>query len=364
MNEEEIKRAYVTPGHPLAFASPKIIHKALKGRIPYSKIYKILSHLDAYTLHKQTRRPLTNTYYILRPHELYQMDLVEVRKISKENDGVNYLLCIIEVFSRKLFVYALVNKKGETVEKALIEWLSKRNLPKRKILCGVDMGNEFLNIRVKTLLKNHNITLYVDHGNHKGAYIERAQKTLQKMIFQYLSHFEKMRYVDVLQDIVSTYNNRGHKSLNYNSPNFAEKKENEDFIRGIHMFRYSKKAMKRRKPKYKIGQMVRIRTLATKPSSSSRSYAESFHGEFYTIDKVNSRMAIPMYILKSMNTGEIIPQGFYEGELQVVRGDVWKVEKILKTRYKNKKKQYFIKWLHFDKSHSTWEDAKNIVNTF
>jgi hypothetical protein len=56
--------------------------------------------------------------------------------------------------------------------------------------------------------------------------------------------------------------------------------------------------------------------------------------------------------------GESIKGKFYEQELQKVdkRDDVYRVEKILKTRKRNGQVQYFIKWLGFPDKFNSWTD--------
>jgi hypothetical protein len=54
--------------------------------------------------------------------------------------------------------------------------------------------------------------------------------------------------------------------------------------------------------------------------------------------------------------GESIKGKFYEQELQKVdkRDDVYRVEKILKTRKRNGQVQYLIKWLGFPDKFNSW----------
>jgi hypothetical protein len=54
--------------------------------------------------------------------------------------------------------------------------------------------------------------------------------------------------------------------------------------------------------------------------------------------------------------GESIKGKFYEQELQKVdkRDDVYRVEKILKTRKRNGQVQYLIKWLGFPDKLNSW----------
>ena len=71
-----------------------------------------------------------------------------------------------------------------------------------------------------------------------------------------------------------------------------------------------------------------------------------------------------MYILKDLK-GEIIQGKFYHQELQVVDKklpEVYRIEKIIRTRNKGKHKQYLVKWYGYDDSHISWISANQFVD--
>ena len=71
-----------------------------------------------------------------------------------------------------------------------------------------------------------------------------------------------------------------------------------------------------------------------------------------------------IYRLKDFHDEEINGT-FYQSELQNVDvrdDDIWKIEKILKTKGQGNNKQYFIKWLHWPKKFNSWISARNVNN--
>jgi hypothetical protein len=60
--------------------------------------------------------------------------------------------------------------------------------------------------------------------------------------------------------------------------------------------------------------------------------------------------------------GEELSGGFYEKELQKIeqKDEVFRIEKILDTKYINKKKFVLIKWLGWPEKFNSWEPASNL----
>lgn len=365
--KEEIQKNYVTPGHPIAFSSPALIYQYYNKKISYKKIREYLSYLDAYTLHRETKKvSFPNHYITLKARDLLQMDLIDMRELRTHNGGYSYILCIIDVHTKFLWAFLLFKKSAEEIKKTLKKWFYQVHLPKnQRILFGVDKGTEFWNKEVKNLMKEKNVHMYVDHGLSKAAVVERCQKTLQIMIYKYLTHFETFNYANVLDDIVKSYNNKPHRTLQNFTPKEAELKKNEATIRGIHLLRHAKLLNKKKKPIFSLGTVVRISIFAQRPSPAARAYAQQFHGEYFRIVRINKTLPVPLYYLISLNNGDFIPQGFYKEELQPVYGDVYKIEKILKTKKRGRKKYHLVRWKYFDLPvHDSWIDAKDITQTY
>ena len=77
--------------------------------------------------------------------------------ISNENDGIKYLLFVIDIFSRYLWVEQLKNKTATEVVNTLIQILHKgRQCNKIRS----DNGKEFNNKIMNRFLKNEGITIY------------------------------------------------------------------------------------------------------------------------------------------------------------------------------------------------------------
>lgn len=367
VSDDEIRRIYTRPGHPAAFTNAKLIRDYLKSKnksVTLSRVQNILSSIDGYVSHHEKRRPRHfNPFFIYSLNQQSQVDLFDMSNISRENDGVRFLLAYINSFSRKAHVQPVANKKSQTVANAMQIILDQLDGSFTREVYA-DAGTEFTGRPFVSLLRQHNIKLVRALASHHASICERFGKTLKNSIAKFLSQNETLRYIDVLQDLVDSYNNRSHSSLQGMSPEEASVQENESLVRRIHNQRYTKVRKKRRKPKFAVDDIVKVKTIARRPSSQARSFAEQVTGEFFRVEQVHTRMPIPSYTLRSMDTNEVISGKFNEQEIVLTSGNVYKIEKVLKQRRRNGKVQLLVKWQHFGPRHNSWIDADDVVDSF
>ena len=84
------------------------------------------------------------------------MDLIDVGNISEQNRGVKYLLCCVDVFSRYGWVIPLKSKTADSVSDALTFFLNVTSHIPTNLTS--DHGGEFVNEKVRTLLKSSKLT--------------------------------------------------------------------------------------------------------------------------------------------------------------------------------------------------------------
>lgn len=372
--KDEIKKIFNTPGHPVAFSNPRLVYNYINSlndgtHTPLRIVQEALSSTDSYSLHVEKRKPRhTNPFFVYNRRSQGQMDLFDMSKVTAENDNVTFILLFIDVFSRKVYLRPMRNKKGPTVRDALQDIfdnsIAKEHGGKLHSTIVSDLGTEFHNKHMKSLLASKKIKLIPAYGVNKAAIGERVIKSLRVMISKYMSEKETNRYLDVLPTILDSYNARPHTTLQGLSPNEADDPTNEIKVRAIHNARYARIRKKRKKPKFSQGDIVRVKTLASRPSSSARAFAEQAQTEMFVIHAVHTRMPIVTYSLQSADNDEIIRGTFYEYELVAIEGSTFKVEKVLKTRGRGKKKQLFVKWFNFSDKHNSWISSQDVVDTY
>ena len=87
-----------------------------------------------------------------------------------------------------------------------------------------------------------------------------------------------------------------------------------------------------------------------------REYSQKWTGELFKIDTRFIREGVPVYTILDWD-GERVDGTFYEPELQPVTIDPtteYRVEKILKRRVRNKRKEVLVRWLHWPKKYDSW----------
>ena len=313
-----------------------------------------LTESNTYTKFKTFRKIKTSPYYIKNKRQLMQADLVFFTRPEQvaNNDGYQYLLNVIDCFTRKTWLYKLKTKHCGSVLKAFKQLFKEcGRLPS---YLQTDKGLEFMCKELKQFLKENNVKHYFATSDKKCAFVERNNRTLQDILYRMMDNHNSHRWIKFLDKAHSIYMTRIHSKIKM-SPKDAELEENQSKILKLQLKHWSN--FKKKKPTFKIGDLVRIAGLKNK---FKRSYWQNFSDEIFTIVKVLQNLPTPRYILREWGEGgEIILDGaFFPNELSKVSKNVmeeeFKIEKVLETRGKGRKKQLFVKWLGWPEKYNSW----------
>ena len=161
-----------------------------------------------------------------------------------------------------------------------------------------------------------------------------------------------MRYVDMLPDLVYSYNHSVHRSIKRKPAEVTAENESK-----VWYTLYDHEAVKDVKYKFKIGDKVRISKMK---GTFEKGYLPNFSKEIFTISKQIPRDP-PVYKLKYLD-GEELKGTFCEKELQKVikEDDVYEIEKILKKRGRGNNVHYLVKWLGYPNKFNSWVSASEI----
>jgi hypothetical protein len=171
-----------------------------------------LQSQDTYTLHKPTRRrfPIRQVVVYGIDHQ-WPADLVDLAKLSSYNKGFKYLLTCIEVLSRYAWVVPLKDKTGKILKDAFqVIFKSGR----RPILLQTEKGTEFTNRVFQKFPKEYDVHFFTTYNEEtKASIVERFNRTLKTKMWKYFTHRETLTYVEVLSEMVASYNHIVHRTI-------------------------------------------------------------------------------------------------------------------------------------------------------
>ena len=317
-----LAQIYHNPASPGGFRGPEALWQEAKQHIPLLKKGQVHGFLRAqkpYSKHKQFT-PVKNyrKVWSKRARYLIQMDLLDFRKWSNENDGHNYICCAIDVFTKKLWTFPLKTKTANELHDKLFYFIIRERPEKIQ----TDQGTEFFNRRFQNFLATLNppIPLYNTWSIKKASVVERVQRTLRNRLGKIWEKNGNHRWINVLADITESYNNSTHRSIGmkpndvgpqhhqliydrlYSTP--PEKRRKEDAL------------TRRRLKQLKVGDYVRLSEYRTKFRKESDL---AWTHEVFRIKEV--LLTEPLTFKVEDLSGDVIKGAFYFEELIKVKPD-------------------------------------------
>ena len=229
---------------------------------------------------------------------IWGVDLADMQSLSRKNKGIKYLLCVIDLYSKYAFVIPLKDKKGISIVNAFDKIIKQSNRKPNKI--WVDQGSEFYNNNFKKWLSDNNIIMYSTYNEGKSVVAERFIRTLKNKLYKHMTATGKNVYYDVLDDVVSKYNNTKYSTIKMKPTDVG----NNNKI--VYIDEHNEK-----RSRFKVGDRVRISKFK---NIFNKGYTPNWSKEIFIVDKINDTVPY-MYNIKYLNDEEIIGS-FYDRELQ------------------------------------------------
>ena len=174
------------------------------------------------------------------------------------------------MLSKYVWVIPLKKKSGETITDAFSRVIKQP----QPIHLQTDKGSEFKIKLFQSFLENHKIKFYTSENNEiKAAVVELFNRTLKSKMYRYFTFKGTRRYVDVLADLIHSYNNTFHTSIKMAPAEATVQNESEV---GRRLYPLKKKL----KFKFNIGDKVRI---SKERKEFKKRYLASWSEEIFTI---------------------------------------------------------------------------------
>ena len=355
----------------IAFTSIKNLYTVAKKFFPSISINDIKNFLktqDSYTLHKLAPKKFKFYRKVLAPMPKYflSLDLIDMQKYSQYNNGIKYLIFLIDIFSRKISVYPVFTKNKFEILKSLEHFFNlKTNQNYIRIYSDLEGG--LYSKLVLNFLKRKKIILYSNSTKEvKNSIAEANLKYLKKKIYRFLTHNNTNRYLDFLPQIISGINNTSRRIFKnkFLTPNILHLIKNRDFLKKQFHIMYSDSINTFSKKKnihlLKKYSYVRI-SLLNRTNIFSKSFEKVNSEEIFQIYDIDKSQYPFLYKLRDLS-GEKLIGSFYKEELtEVILKNEYKI-KILKTKIgKNNKKFYYVNYINYPKKFNEWISENQLI---
>src|SRR5208282_2144261 len=211
MSDDQILRnIYYNPEHAAGYGGAGRLSRA--SGIPLPRVITWLKGQASYTLHKPARK----SGYKTRPYRTggidhqWQMDLVDMQDKSKSNEGYNYILTVIDIFSRYAWAEPLKTKSPRHVMPALRNIFAQGRKPMK---VQSDQGLEFESKVMKNFFSSLHIEQFSVKSQFKAAIVERFNRTLKNKMFSYFTFANTHKWIDILPKLIEGYNKAKHRSI-------------------------------------------------------------------------------------------------------------------------------------------------------
>ena len=206
------------------FVNSVSMQKVIRGRVK-----QFLADQHSYSLHKPARRHFKrNPTYVKGIDVQGQADLSDMHALSRDNTGHNFIMTVIDIFSKRAWAIPIKNKSGKGML-AAFQQLFKEAHPRKPARLQTDAGKEFLNKDVLGFLKLEGVHHFVSNSDEKAAVVERFNRTLKSRIWTYFTGHQTGHYLDILPKIVDVYNNTYHRTIG-RAPNQVRKKDENEIL--------------------------------------------------------------------------------------------------------------------------------------
>lgn len=350
--DKTLRGLYYDPKNPTSFSSVSKLYKACRLENPhvtYQSVKDWLAGEGVYSLHKPARKTFKrNKCIVSYVDEQWQADLVDMQPYSGSNQGCRYLLTVIDMFSKFAFVVPLKDKTGPTLKVAFQDIFETKRIPEK---LQTDQGTEFENSTLDIYLHSMGVKHFSTRNRQiKCAVVERFNRTLKGRLYKYMTANRTDNYLDVLDDIVDSYNRTVH-SVTKMRPVDVDPDDIEDKRRVFrNTYGYSSlrelilhQVYHTKQPstsELKPGDLVRVLKLR---KEFQRGFKPSWSSSLCKIKRVIHRLGSPVYEVKD-TTGHSKRKKFYLEELQKVTQNMLNASKVLRSRVRKGEIQHLIQW--------------------
>ena len=155
------------------------------------------------------------------------------------------------------------------------------------------------------------IDLYSTYSDKKASIVERVQRTIRGRLFKLFTANKNNKWVDVLPEIIESYNNSVHSTIQM-KPSDVKPEHTNILLKRLYSNKKYTDTIRRekyRKKLFKINDLVRI---VKERSFLEKEAVQKWTIEIFKIRKVERQNFPITYLLADLNDEDILGSFYYE----------------------------------------------------
>ena len=274
---------------------------------------KIEAFLRQYPLHSINKRITKKKFRRRRvvarfPFDVWMADLIEYPGLKWHNGNYKFVLLVVDVFTKMIYVEPMKRKLGENTAEAMEKILSRVEMP--PVMLVTDRGREFYNTNFSNVMFSNDIRHFSTPSatKFKASVAERAIRTIKTKLERFMQHTNSKNWESILKTFVDNYNHTPHSAHKMRPVDVSSENRKLVFKR-----LYPKKSSVI-KCKLKVGDKVRkIR----EKQEFEKGYTPNWSNEIYEIISVRQKNAVCWYKLAD-SSGDVLRGIWYYNQLNLV----------------------------------------------
>ena len=274
---------------------------------------KIEAFLRQYPLHSINKR-ITKKIFPRRrvlarfPMDVWMADLIEYPGLKWHNGNHKFVLLVVDVFTKMIYVEPMKRKLGENTAEAMEKILERVDIP--PVMLVTDRGREFYNKNFSNVMFSNDIRHFSTPTStkFKASVAERAIRTIKTKIERFMHHTKSKSWISVLKTFVDNYNHTPHSAHDMRPVDVTSENRKLVFKR---LYPNNSSLIE---CKLKLGDKVRkIR----EKQEFEKGYTQNWSEEIFTIAIVRQKHSVCWYKLTD-SSGDFLDGIWYYYQLNLV----------------------------------------------
>ena len=332
--------------------------KEMRGQAGAAQVRRALLESEVYALNARRVAPKTRRPVIVRTlNHTWSADLMDTSAHQAENDGVRFVLVVVDCLSKKVWLQPMLNKQATTTAAAFQKVLDDAGVAPKFL--WQDRGTELAGA-MKTLCTARGVKQYSTGGEGKAVIAERMIRTVRGRLNRLADARQTWRFVDVLQQVADNINDTISRTHGM-KPNDVSADNQEAVARRLYkdIDDPEAKLVARAEtlsavPKFEVGDLVRVSILGKMFDKVGEN--NNWSVELFRVIKVQPGSPTLFWLADTkpgsdtLEADEPVEGAFYAEELTEAKPPpTWRYEVLRRERGR-----VFVHWVGWPKKYDGW----------